>query len=133
MTLSKNLVEWPGVAKTAIPHLIDRLDGISITLALRSTPHRLHRPPPHTILMLVRKLPYPISEEFVRPSALSAQGTGTDLSTPERALVSNLRNPSPRPPTSHDSKLDLTRCVQTGVISPPYRPRPSDRLPSRPS
>lgn len=70
--LSINLVKRPCVPETAVPHLVDRLDCIHIILTLRSAHHRLHRPPPHTILMLIRKFEDLIPEELIRPSAFSA-------------------------------------------------------------
>jgi hypothetical protein len=73
--LSEDLVKGPRVLKTAVPHLVDRLDRIEIALALRPAPHRLHRSPPHTILMVVGEFKDLVSEELVGPSALSAQRT----------------------------------------------------------
>lgn len=67
-----NLVKRPCVPKTTIPHLIDRLDRIQITLTLRSTLDRLYRPPAHTVLMLIGKLEDLVPEELIRPSALAA-------------------------------------------------------------
>jgi hypothetical protein len=63
--LSKDLVKRPRVRETAIPHLVDRPDSVEIALALRATPHRLHRPPAHTILVVICEFEYLVAEELV--------------------------------------------------------------------
>ncbi len=71
--LPENLVKRPRILKTTVPHLIDRLDCIQITLTLRSTLHRLYRPPPHTVLVLIGESKDLVPKELVRPSAFAAE------------------------------------------------------------
>lgn len=77
--LSVYLIEGSRISKTAIPNLIDGLDRMEITLALRSASHRLHRPPPHAILMLVGKFEDLVAEKLIRPPALPTQRARSDL------------------------------------------------------
>jgi hypothetical protein len=73
--LAINLVKRPRIPKAALPHFIDRLDRVRLTLALRTAHHRLHGPPPHTILMLIHELADLVAEELVGPSAFPAERT----------------------------------------------------------
>jgi hypothetical protein len=63
--LPVDLIERPRISETTIPHFIDRLDRIEIALTLRPTPHRLHRSPPHAILMLIGKPEDLVTEKLV--------------------------------------------------------------------
>jgi hypothetical protein len=85
--LAINLVKRPRIPKAAIPHLIDRLDGVSLILALRPAHDRLHRPPPHAVLMLIHKLADLVAEELVGPSALATERARAYLVRKVSALI----------------------------------------------
>lgn len=123
--LPKYLIKRPRIPKTTIPHLIDRLHRLQITLTPRPTPNRLDRPPPHTILMMIRKVDDAVAEEFVRPPTFATQGTGSDLvKSTQRVHISVSKTRTP--PAS--SRIDACRKLMGKKNSSPrYKPRPSTR------
>jgi|SRR5271155_1380754 len=77
--LSKYLVEGPSVSKAAIPYFIHGLGRLKIIFALRSCSDRQYCPPSHTVLVVTGECCYPVTKEFIGPSALAAKVTCPDL------------------------------------------------------
>lgn len=69
--LAINLVKRPRISKTTLPDLVDRLGSVKVTRTLRSTAYRQRRPPPHTVLMVVRQLVELIGKKLSGPSTLA--------------------------------------------------------------
>lgn len=76
---SVNLIKGPGVGKTAVPNLVDCFDCFDIVFAVRPSDQGLDSSPPHTVLVMIRKLEEFVAKEFIGPATFSAQVAGSDL------------------------------------------------------
>ncbi len=75
------LIEGPSICETALPDFVDNLFRMGLVFASRSSHHREHSAPSHTLLMLLRDSPLASREEFSTPSALAAERRSPNFCT----------------------------------------------------
>ena len=74
-----NLIKRPRIKKATLPNLIHHPHRLHIIPTTRPRRHTQRRPPPHTLLHLLRQFPLVAREKLPRPPALPAQRARSDL------------------------------------------------------
>lgn len=87
------LVEWSSIRETTVPYLVHHLDCLDIVFTIGTGHNREDSPSSNTLLMMVGQFHETILKEFVGPSTLSAQITGSDL---PRRITSAFQEISPQ-------------------------------------